>query len=206
VAPQRLSLVDAGRPQLEHHAARLERQPVGAGQLVERRAEELERILRVPGPAGVDRHRMALVLHEDLVLESQAAQHVGQHRPHLGHTGMGAGSLQLAADRVPALQPVVAEHHHLAQLRRPVQAGVVRGHGRRPAGDDRQRPQVAAEAGQCGQHALLGPALGGVLDDRRQHAVEVERQQRPGRVGQQRFLSGAAGLGRWVRRRHGGGV
>jgi hypothetical protein len=76
----------------------------------------------------------------------------------------------------------VAEDHQALQAGYIGKAAVLHGLSSRPTGDDGHYPQPRAEASERVDGARIGPCTVGILDDWRERAVEVRRQQRRGRV------------------------
>ena len=146
-----------------------------------------QRRLRVGRAAGVHGHRVRLVLDPGAVRGARLAEQVRQRGPGGLDRRRDLGRGKLAV--LPPLPAVVAEHDEAGDGLEPAQADRVR---RGPAGDDRDRADRLGQGGHGRHRPRLGPRVARAGHDRRQRAVEVQRDQRVPRVREQR-LAGRPG-------------
>ena len=175
--PQRVTLVDAQGPDLPDVLAGLQLQVVAVGELPQRCAELLERCTRVAQLTGVHADRPALVL-DPRTFEPEPGQQPGQLLLHV-HDPVGGGrQVEPVTVGVPALHAVLTEHRHRPQTGGLAEPAESDGGARGPARDDDHRAQHRAQSRQRGHGSRIGVGVLGVVDDRGQRAVEVQREHR----------------------------
>ncbi len=189
-----LAFVSARRPQLQDKPARLDCQAGSARQFRQRGQESVELGLRLRGPSGVHGDCLALVLDPGAGVSSGGGEHGRQFGAGRGEPWRSGRAGEPTP--FPSLHPVVTKDDQLRDLGNARKRG---GICRRPAGNDRDRTRQSRQPAK-GRHGVRrGPGSAGVVDDRRERAVEVQRDQGPGRLGDQRGEPGPARCRRRLR-------